>query len=180
MGTLRLADWLMLIAVVFGPVLAVITQILHQRWNEKRQQKFWVFSTLMSLRASALAPDYVRALNYIDVVFFENEKIRTKWRDLLAALDRKAQDGDEATINEIGEARRDTTAELLAEMAKELGYDFDHTAIKNRSYTPQFHADLEEQQKHLRQFAIAFLNGESTVKVALDESGAIGNAAGRG
>lgn len=54
---------------------AVLTQIGIQKRNEKKGQKLSVFGTLMSLRGATLAPDFVRALNYIDVVFYKNQKV---------------------------------------------------------------------------------------------------------
>jgi hypothetical protein len=134
LGTVTISDWLMLIAMFLGP-LAVLIQLGFQKRNEKQQQKFLVFSTLMSLRApGTMAAEYVRALNYIDVVFYNNSKVRDRWRTLLADYCGQplSKDTPPETVQNLLDRRRDLTAELLAEMARDLGYNFDHTHIKNQ------------------------------------------------
>src|SRR5260370_36866604 len=76
-------EWITIVAILAGPIFAVITQLTWQRWKEIRDQKRWIFNTLMSLRAMPLSPDYVKALNMIDVVFYKNGAVRKRWQTLL-------------------------------------------------------------------------------------------------
>src|SRR5437016_977421 len=94
---LKTSEWIMVAAVIVGPILAVLTQLFWQRWRLKQDQRLWVFGTLMSLRAAALSPDYVRALNYIDVVFYKNEKVRERWKTLLQYFCSDAWQADAVT-----------------------------------------------------------------------------------
>jgi hypothetical protein len=165
---LKTSEWIMIVAVIIGPVLAVVTQIVVQRRTEKRDQKIWVFGTLMSLRASMLATDFVRALNYIDVVFYKNQKVRERWKTLLTHLSSEVYKADviaDATIDKT----RDLLAELLAEIAKDLHYQYDHTHIKENSYYPKWHGQIEEEATALRQLGIAVLKGEASIRVAVSE-----------
>jgi len=165
---LRASEWIMIAAVIFGPIAAVLTQIYVQRRQEKRNQKLWVFGTLMSNRATVIAPDFVRALNYIDVVFYKNEDVRSKWKALLSHYNSdlyKAEPVDPKTF----EKARDLTAELLTEIAKDLNYEFNYTHIKENAYYPQGHVEIERQSSQLREFGIAVLKGEASVKVAVTE-----------
>lgn len=165
---LKASEWIMIIAVVLGPILAVLTQIFVQRYQEKRTQKFWVFSTLMNLRGAALAPDFVRALNYIDVVFHKNKKVRERWQTLLQHFTSDAYKPQNFGAQTI-ETSRDLLAELLAEMAKELDYRFDHTHIKNSAYYPAGHGQYETELQEIRQKSIEILKGNASINVVVKE-----------
>lgn len=80
---LKPSEWIMIAAIILGPIFAVLTQLSWQRWKEDRDRKAWVCNTLMSLRALPLHADYVKALNAIDVVFYKNAKVRHRWKVLL-------------------------------------------------------------------------------------------------
>jgi uncharacterized protein DUF6680 len=165
---LKTSEWIMIVAVVIGPIAAVLTQIFVQRRQEKRNQKLWVFGTLMSNRATVIAPDFVRALNYIDVVFYKNDEVRAKWKALLNHYD-SDQYKPENTDPKTFEKARDLTAELLTEMAKDLNYEFNYTHIKENAYYPRGHEVMERQTSQLREYGIAVLKGEASVKVVVTE-----------
>ncbi len=165
---LKTSEWIMIAAIIVGPILAVLSQLGWQRRKEKRDQKVWVFSQLMSLRALPLAPDYVRALNYIDVVFYKNAKVRERWKTLLGhfASDAYKKAGEEQAAVD---RARDLSAELMAEMAKDLGYEYDHTHIKENAYYPKAHGELESQTLQLLDKGTAVLDGKLSIKVKLEE-----------
>jgi len=50
-------------------------------------------------------------------------------------------------------------------MAIVLNYDFDKTQIKNSSYSPVAHGNMESQQEALRRGAIELLNGTRAVPI---------------
>jgi hypothetical protein len=57
----------------------------------------------------------------------------------------------------------DLLVELLHKMAIVLEYDFDKTHIKNSSYSPKAHGELEEQQAAIRKYVIEVLEGNRPV-----------------
>jgi hypothetical protein len=122
----------------------------------------------MSLRALPLAPDYVRALNYIDVVFYKNAKVRERWKALLEHFASDAYQKAGAEQAAVDRAR-DLSAELMAEMAKDLGYQYDHTHIKENAYHPKAHGDLETRGLQILDKGAAVLEGKSSIKVKLVE-----------
>lgn len=165
---LKPSEWIMIAAIIVGPVLAVLTQLGWQRRKEKRDQKAWVFGTLMSLRAQQLAPDYVRALNCIDVVFYNNSKVRERWKVLLAHFCSDAFKKDPVDQSAI-ERARDLAAELMAEMAKDLGYQYDHTHIKENAYYPKLFGDLQIRGLQLLEKGTDLVEGRSSLRVKLEE-----------
>jgi hypothetical protein len=130
---LTVAEWLTLAAIIFGPILAVATQLWIQERKAKRDTKLWVFSTLMSYRAMILNPSFVQAFNLIDVVFHKNAEVRKKRKEFLDVV--TAVVGRDLTPQEI-EKCRDLVAEMLSKIGGDLGYNFDHTQIKDTGYYP--------------------------------------------
>lgn len=166
---LKTSDWIIIAAIIVGPILAVLGQLGWQRWKEKRDLKVWVFSQLMSLRATPLAPDYVRALNYIDVVFYKNAKVRQRWKALLEHFASEGYKKGDAELAVAHERARDLTAELMAEMAKVLGYQYDHTHIKENAYYPKGLGDLETHALQILDKGAAVLEGKSSIRVKVEE-----------
>jgi len=64
---MTISDWLMISAVLTGPILAVQVQKFIESWREAKQRKIYIFKTLMATRGTTLSPRHVEALNIIDV-----------------------------------------------------------------------------------------------------------------
>ena len=67
---LELKDWATIVAALLGPVLAVQAQKAVESLREKQRRKAFLFEQLMATRAARLAPEHVRALNMVDLVFY--------------------------------------------------------------------------------------------------------------
>ncbi|MDR5729800.1 MAG: hypothetical protein RB191_20495 [Terriglobia bacterium] len=161
-------DVVTIIALLVGPLAAVVTQLWFESRRERRRQKHWVFHTLMSNRRTVLNPDFVRALNSIDVVFYSNSTVRKRFRDLLQHY--SLPDWRAVPISpELVEKARDLTAQLLAEMAKDLNYSYDHTDLKDNAYAPQGWENQENEFMLIRKHLIPVLDGTNPIGVMLRE-----------
>jgi hypothetical protein len=161
-------DAVTIIALLVGPLAAVVTQLWFESRRERRRQKLWVFHTLMSNRRTVLNPDFVRALNSIDVVFYRNSTVRNRFKDLLrhySMPDWKAAQIPPGLV----EKARDLTAQLLAEMAKDLKYSYDHTDLKDNAYAPQGWENQENEFMLIRKHLIPVLDGTNPIGVMLRE-----------
>jgi hypothetical protein len=136
--------------------------------RKDRDQKMWVFTTLMTLRGSSLTQDFVKALNFIDVVFYKNESVRTKWKNLLTHLSSEAYKAEPVAESTL-EKTRDLPAELLVEMAEDLGLGYNFTHIKSNAYYPQALVTTDTDNFVLRKKLIAALNGQGVLSVKLVE-----------
>jgi hypothetical protein len=159
---MTIADGLMILAVLIGPIVAVqLTRYLDNK-KEVRERKLQVFKTLMATRAYTISWDHVVALNRIDLEFDKNSKkekaVIEAWKEYLDLLGNKEISAEQWAIKRI-----DLLVELLHKMAQVLDYDFDKTHIKNSSYSPVAHGDIEEQQRALRKGLIELLDGKRAV-----------------
>ena len=66
---MRITDWLMIVAVLLAPLVAVQVQKILERYREDRARKLNVFKTLMATRAATISAQHVQALNTIDLEF---------------------------------------------------------------------------------------------------------------
>jgi hypothetical protein len=139
-------DWFVVIsAIFFSPVFAVAAQRYIDRLREKKDRRVQCYLTLMSLRASPLHPDHIRALNSLDTIFDgeggQDLKIRNSWTAVLAHVSLPA-----ATTPNWGERFADLRTDLYQAIGKAVGYDHSVDYVKTRVYSPQRYADLETDQ----------------------------------
>jgi len=155
-------DAVMIAAVFLGPIVAVrLTRYLDDK-KEQRQRKKDIFRALMSTRASGLSPVHVEALNLIDVEFdskVNSEKaVVSAWRAYHDHL------GNTTLAEEAWSLKKnDLFTELLHAMAVCLKYDFDKTYIKNSSYFPRGHGEIENDQTIIRRGFRALLEGRMVI-----------------
>jgi hypothetical protein len=163
---MSIADWLMITAVILGPVIAVqLTRYLDNK-KEIRERKLWIFKTLMATRASTLSPHHVEALNRIDLEFdvksLDEKAVIEAWKAYLDIL------GDTQIPQEQWGTRRvDLLIELLHKMAKVLDYEFDKTHIKNSSYYPRGYGELEEDQSAIRRGVKELIEGHRVIPMCI-------------
>jgi ABC-type arginine/histidine transport system permease subunit len=71
-----------IIAVIIGPIVAVIITLWYQSRKEKRDTKHRIFLTLMAHRKSN-PPSFalVEVLNTLDVVFADTPKVVQLWHE---------------------------------------------------------------------------------------------------
>ncbi len=155
---MTISDWCIVLATFLGPIFAVqVTRWLDDR-KEKRDRKFQIFNTLMATRAYNLYLEHIGALNRIDVEFTakEDKKVIDAWRayhDHLGSNVRSAETW--------GEKRLALFSDLLWEMSVNLGYNFDKTYIKNMSYSPTKHGEIESENDQIRKTLLNVLRQDS-------------------
>jgi hypothetical protein len=155
-------EWLTVVALLLGPILALMSQRALDRIREKQQQRLRVYFTLMSTRASHLAPAHVQALNQIDVLFNRDKDapIREAWRTLFRHIETKP------TAPGWHERLADLKADLYLVMGKAVGYTFTLDYLKRGIYSPQFYMDTELDQVRIRQAVVKVLEDDA-VKVRI-------------
>ena len=136
------------VAIIISPIIAVLITQWLQFTLEKRKDKMNVFKTLMTARVYGWTVDSVNALNVIDVVFVNDNKVRKAWKDLYEKY--SVVNPDEQHLRKIEQAQY----KLLEEMAFSLGYKNKITweTIQN----PYMPVGMKQQLDMQRQSQLAY------------------------
>lgn len=155
---IRATDIIMIIAIFAGPIVAVqITEFLR-KVNDARGRKVHIFRILMATRSATLASPHVESLNAVDLEF-HSKNIQDK-RVLDACRLYMDHLRDHEYPKEMWGARRtELLVELLYEMSKALGYNFDKVQIKAGSYYPSGYEEFENDNLEIRKNWLNILKG---------------------
>lgn len=164
LGSIDGKDWLVVIATLLSPLIAVqVTKWLERR-TQARDEQVRIFKTLMTTRAANLDPRHVESLNVIDVVFHSDDKkqveIRRLWKQYLDHLNDRLYPRETWAVKRV-----ELLVELLHAMAAYLGFDFDKTHIKNQAYFPEGYGDLENDQIANRKALREILTGQRSLSM---------------
>lgn len=155
------------IATYKAPLHALRVQRELDEKKERNGRKLSIYKTLMANRVTRLNPNFVQALNSIDMEFnaaSESEQaIRDAWKELNnhyaewgAKSEQQRKEDDKADI----EKATNLLTELLLMMGKSLGYPFDRVAIKKGFYYPEGLVNIEMEQHALRGAVLNLLSGK--------------------
>jgi hypothetical protein len=153
------------IALILGPVIAVIMTLWYQARSEKQTAKQRLFAVLMANRSpNPPTTDWVNGLNLIDVVFQDDRTVVGKWHELYDAMNHPPL---QINTQRMGHLR----IELLSEMAVSLGYGRLSQTDIDRFYKPQSMGDEATAQKELRDELVRVLKATETLSITARRSG---------
>ena len=160
---IRLEGWLVIAAVILGPILALWAQRYSERRRDERARKLWLFRELMATRTTRLSERHVEALNHIDLEFSPKKKadakVLTAWKTYLDALiNTPGEDAQRAAARYL--KRDECFVDLMWEIGNRLDYSFDKRAIKRDAYSPIAHGELEDDQRLIRKGIVELLTGK--------------------
>ena len=163
---MTLTDSLTILAIVIAPLVAVQVQKRLEIFREERGRKLWIFKTLMATRAATVSAEHVQALNMIDLEFREKRyrNVTTTWKTYLDHLGSYPKE-DEKLQPIWGERRVNLLTNLLLEMGRSLGYEFDEVHVKKGIYAPEAHGRLEDENMLLRRGLLRLLYGDAELKM---------------
>ena len=168
---MSISDWTVIIAILVAPLLAIQVQKIIESIKETRARKMQIFKALMATRATPLSPIHVEALNMIDIEFYKNKKVVEAWKLLNDSFSSYPTDPQQknydAQLLSCSEKSYDFRIDLLYEMSKVLGYNFDKVLLKRGCYTPKGHGDMELEQHFIRRGLANLLWGRSPLPVTV-------------
>lgn len=148
-------DWVMILAVILGPILAVQAQKIVEHYRDKKARRLNIFKTLMSTRSERLSREHVSALNMIDMEFygfiFFGVRLQSKHEKSICNCWKKYNDSlniisNQSDKNLVAVTRENLFVGLLYAMSQALGYDFDDVQLRRDCYRPKGFVDIEEAQ----------------------------------
>jgi hypothetical protein len=154
-----------IIAIIVAPIIALKVQRKADEAREARGRRLLIFKTLMSNRATRLNPNFVQALNMIDIEFTDRseKEVRDAWKELqdhYSDWGRKTPSQRQREDKNDIEKSEDLLIELLVKMGRRLGYDFDKVFIKKACYYPEGLGNIEQEQDALRRALLNLLSGQ--------------------
>lgn len=178
------ADVVIAAVVLIGPVAAVFVTRWVDKKREDRSRKLDVFKTLMRTRRNPISPEHVGALNLVELEFAESMEVRSNLEALMKHLGTEQQrlqrevvveetPKDEAARrnSEFGQRLADERQRLLAKLlhsiGSSLGFKVQQLEIFEGGYTPQGWADVELEQRIIRNYFLDLYTGHRVVPVAV-------------
>jgi len=152
----------MIAATVIGPIAAVQAQKWVEKFRERRNEKMRVFAALMYTRGTRLSLEHVQALNRIELAFHKDPKVMAAWR---AYLDNLSQTVTPENQTYVWGERDRLFVEMLFQVSSLLGYPFTATDIKNSTYRPTAHGDLEMAQLKVMGLLAKMADGQDGLPV---------------
>ncbi len=166
---LTVADTLIILATISGPILAVQVQKWLEVWREKRNRKIWIFYNLMATRAARVSERHVEALNSIQLEYYSSTKGKAKrvkdaWAEYHSHLG--SVQGDEAMLQMQWAQRGDELfTNLLHEMSQYLGYSYNRVDIQKGGYSPKAQGNKEQLQESIARGLAEVLAGHAPIKI---------------
>jgi len=158
--------WATLVAVLLGPIFAVLVTRKIDEERAAKARKLEIFRALMRTRGIRINNDHVAALNLIEIEFLNSKEVLKAWRTYLAHLsERLPETATTEDQNAVWQKRDNLLTRLLSQIAKSLKLNVDQIDILENSYTPQAWHDDENEQRMLRQSLIHVCTGQYPLSV---------------
>jgi hypothetical protein len=172
-------DWIIVVAMLVAPLLAVQVQKWIERFREKRGKRLRIFQTLMSTRMARLSPYHVEALNMIDTEFYstpfsrlirrskKEKAVLDAWKSYLDHLESLGDKPTDVQLQTWVVRKDELFIDLLFDMSKCVGYDFDKVHLKRSIYSPRAHGEEEQDLKIIRENLVAVLSGDKAIPMTI-------------
>ncbi|MHA6722987.1 DUF6680 family protein [Sphingomonas sp. RS2018] len=123
-----------LIAILVGPIFAVLVQIFAERRKNTKDQRTTTFRMMVSVRHLPADPAYSTAINMIPIDFNGVPAVMAAHRTYIDAI--RYQVSAENVQVHLNQVMANQT-KLIFEMAKHLGYRLPETEIQTTAYAAQ-------------------------------------------
>lgn len=167
-------------ATLISPLLAVQSQKLIERYTEVKSLKIEIFRQLMSTRSqnARLSSNHVNALNMIDLAFYgrikrgkakrskSESKVIAAWNLYFSHLN-STYPSNEALIAIWNQESNTMFLDLLSEIAKDIGYNFERVQLQTAIYSPVAHGEIENDNCKIRKGLASVFSGEHPLKMEI-------------
>jgi hypothetical protein len=148
------------IATVRGPIIATREADARRAASDRRSDKMRVFRELMGHRYNVTHPNYVAALNLVQIEFPDVVPVMNALSSYLAAFH-----PDRSIRPDCAETRQKAIIRLLTALANDLGYELEQLDVMQQVYAPQGWANEAEQQSAIRNLFAEIASGKRALPV---------------
>lgn len=163
--------WITTLAIVVGPLAAVLVTVWLERRRKNYDRKHQVFRALMKSRRTWGSPEHVEALNLVEIEFHGNANVLSAYKALFEYFVKGIPRRENETEKEFGDRRTEEhsglLSKLLAEISKVLGYRHDQFEILRGGYSPELHGQIEEDQTKIRRLFAGLHDGTTVLPMAV-------------
>ena len=158
---MALTDIITVLAIVVGPIIAVVVTRYLDDIRFNRERKMAIFRNLMRTRKARLSPDHVGSLNLVEIEFHDVPTVVGAWKVHMDHLNLKLPDDVSGpVIDEWSRVQDRNLTKLLSALAAELGFKkMEQLDIFDGGYSPRGWANIEDQQAVIRSLTIDLLQG---------------------
>ena len=160
------AATLTIVAIVVGPISAVLITLWRDSRRAKLQRQWDIFRNLMRHRTTPLHVEFVGSLNLIEVEFADDKRVVENWKKLLVLFEKLAT-VPEKQFAEVSQERFEAQTRLLDAIAKNLGLQIEQLDIQSGGYSPKGWFDLENEQAAIRRLVGEIALGQRTLNVTV-------------
>ncbi len=172
---------LTIIAIFVGPFVGIYAQSWVAYYKEHKAKQLYIFRTLITDHSQNISAEYVAALNLIPIDF-SNKKKKEKpviiaWETLLNHLVHAPEekdyknDAEYTNAEQIAEEKEwEYRIDLLFELSKCLGYNFERLDIKGARYVATNEDEEKDEKKAIREGLILLLAGSLPLNVNMKTS----------
>lgn len=155
---------LTIIAIVIGPVLAVIVTRFVDNLRAAKERKFDIFRTLMRTRKMPVHSDHVGALNLVEVEFIDKTNVITTWKAYLSNLGEQLPPIEDKEKYDVALKKRDSLlTKLIYAIAVSINVSVEQLDILEGNYIPQGWVDDDWEQKLVRRHLLNVLSAKSPI-----------------
>ena len=163
-----------IVAILIGPVLAVLVTRWVDNLRAKRDRQWDIFRTLMRHRRTSMNVEFVGALNLVEVEFAKSPEVVAAWRDLLGKFELLGNAAPEQ-LQQLDVERSQSQARLLNAIAKSLGLEVEQLDIFFGGYSPKGWFDVENEQAQIRQWLASIATGRQAIPIVVTPPQPTGN-----
>lgn len=155
--------WVNLLAIIAGPILAVIVGSVLARRSSNFDRRMAIFRDLMRHRRTILNTEYVGALNLVEVEFNKYPAVISRWRDLYEHLNNPTIERDLPDAWRKWNDKTDRLHILLIHaIARSSKLPIEQLDIV-AGYAPRAWEDNEGHQRQIQEALLKVLNGETQI-----------------
>jgi hypothetical protein len=133
-------SWLTLLAIVVGPVVAVVITLITEHYRRARERRIQIMRMLLATRHLPADPQYNIAINLIPAEFNDQKEVMAKWREYHAHV---RQHPDEASRAEFEKRANVTQSALIFQVMQSVGLKFSEGDIQTEAYISQGFVDRD-------------------------------------
>jgi hypothetical protein len=146
-----------IVAVLVGPISAVLVTRYVDESRLKQTRRMDVFRTLMRTRRMRLNPDHVGALNLVEIEFYGEKVVIESWKAYWAHL-RQTLPVDANQQQQFFRDQEGLLTKLLHAIATSLKFNIEQMAIFEGGYVPQGWLDDDQSWRMMRALILEILN----------------------